>query len=439
MCIWVLWIDPDKNRSIPHRSICRVNVFLQIVILCAFASLHLTIIGQNHHCFWNVCLTLCSHRCSLSGKDLNRQWIQPSRSLFPTVYHTKALMAWLQARNKSPFVCPLTTTLMQLFHDFSTYKKVLVNLDLFYLVIHVLYVGRDLYNTCTHCELLLCEKTCVLPFVCLGVLRLPWSLTTQEYFYVWLQGCQELKSTWGISISSATDKLMYGISDLWSTSTCNYIAQNDILIHDWREFAFNLGSRSIFSHTHTHTEHCFLLHCRNCRPFSMRLLLSSAWPIATMWWKRARNRQLGWRCGENLPWQEAIPWKAHIVAPTKAHTRLAVVTDMQKSRLPNWVADSALLFSFFRSLYLVWVAVHTHYILSFLNHRASRLRRNIWKKWANTFVLGCWGWQRTRQCFLKEVQRRVQVHKRNPGRSHGRKPWTIINPSLMPKRKRKVI
>ena len=39
------------------------------------------------------------------------------------------------------------------------------------------------------------------PFVRLGVLRLSWPLTTQEYFYVWLQGCQELKSTRGISIT----------------------------------------------------------------------------------------------------------------------------------------------------------------------------------------------------------------------------------------------
>ena len=66
---------------------------------CCCASQHL------------IC-SLHSHRCSLSGKDLNRQWIQPSRSLFPTVYHTKALMAWLQARNKSPFVRPLTVKLL---------------------------------------------------------------------------------------------------------------------------------------------------------------------------------------------------------------------------------------------------------------------------------------------------------------------------------------
>ena len=87
------------------------------------------------------------------------------------------------------------------------------------------------------------------PFVCLGVLWLSWPLTTQEYFYVWLQGCQELKSTWGISISSATNKLMY--QWLWSASTY-YIAQNDQCIHDWRrEFALDLGSISIFAHTHT--------------------------------------------------------------------------------------------------------------------------------------------------------------------------------------------
>lgn len=30
-----------------------------------------------------------NYRCNLSGVDLNRQWIDPSRKLHPTIYHTK--------------------------------------------------------------------------------------------------------------------------------------------------------------------------------------------------------------------------------------------------------------------------------------------------------------------------------------------------------------
>uniref|UniRef100_A0A914XTX5 Cytosolic carboxypeptidase 1 n=1 Tax=Plectus sambesii TaxID=2011161 RepID=A0A914XTX5_9BILA len=36
-----------------------------------------------------------SHRCSLVGQDLNRQWDNPSSVLHPTVYHTKGLLQWL--------------------------------------------------------------------------------------------------------------------------------------------------------------------------------------------------------------------------------------------------------------------------------------------------------------------------------------------------------
>ncbi len=30
-----------------------------------------------------------NYRCSLAGHDLNRQWIDPKRHLFPEIYHTK--------------------------------------------------------------------------------------------------------------------------------------------------------------------------------------------------------------------------------------------------------------------------------------------------------------------------------------------------------------
>ena len=33
-----------------------------------------------------------SHRCSLLGLDMNRQWINPHPNLYPTLYHTKGLV-----------------------------------------------------------------------------------------------------------------------------------------------------------------------------------------------------------------------------------------------------------------------------------------------------------------------------------------------------------
>lgn len=34
-----------------------------------------------------------SYRCSLAGTDLNRSWLDPSRKLHPTIYHTKQVRA----------------------------------------------------------------------------------------------------------------------------------------------------------------------------------------------------------------------------------------------------------------------------------------------------------------------------------------------------------
>lgn len=47
---------------------------------------------------------LCSHRCSLSGEDLNRKWITPDPSLHPTIYSAKSLLQWLVATNRQPEV-----------------------------------------------------------------------------------------------------------------------------------------------------------------------------------------------------------------------------------------------------------------------------------------------------------------------------------------------
>lgn len=51
------------------------------------------------------CFTFCfSHRCSLSGDDLNRRWINPSMLLHPTIYHAKGLLLYLQSIEKTPLV-----------------------------------------------------------------------------------------------------------------------------------------------------------------------------------------------------------------------------------------------------------------------------------------------------------------------------------------------
>ncbi|XP_030434866.1 cytosolic carboxypeptidase 4 [Gopherus evgoodei] len=45
-----------------------------------------------------------NHRCSLSGDDLNRQWLAPSCQLHPTIYHTKGLLYYLCNVGRAPLV-----------------------------------------------------------------------------------------------------------------------------------------------------------------------------------------------------------------------------------------------------------------------------------------------------------------------------------------------
>ncbi|XP_018646620.1 Mername-AA217 hypothetical peptidase (M14 family) [Schistosoma mansoni] len=45
-----------------------------------------------------------NHRCSMSGKDLNRHWINPSSLIHPTIYHTKMLMEFLTLCERSPYI-----------------------------------------------------------------------------------------------------------------------------------------------------------------------------------------------------------------------------------------------------------------------------------------------------------------------------------------------
>ncbi|KFZ69238.1 Cytosolic carboxypeptidase 4, partial [Podiceps cristatus] len=45
-----------------------------------------------------------NHRCSLSGDDLNRQWLTPNSQLHPTIYHTKGLLYYLRSIGRAPLV-----------------------------------------------------------------------------------------------------------------------------------------------------------------------------------------------------------------------------------------------------------------------------------------------------------------------------------------------
>ncbi|XP_038077720.1 cytosolic carboxypeptidase 1-like [Patiria miniata] len=45
-----------------------------------------------------------SHRCSLTGEDLNRRWDSPNPDLHPTIYHTKGLLQYLAMCSRSPLV-----------------------------------------------------------------------------------------------------------------------------------------------------------------------------------------------------------------------------------------------------------------------------------------------------------------------------------------------
>ncbi|XP_058851597.1 cytosolic carboxypeptidase 4-like isoform X1 [Acipenser ruthenus] len=44
------------------------------------------------------------HRCSLSGEDLNRQWMKPDLKLSPTIYHTKGFLYYLNSIGRTPLV-----------------------------------------------------------------------------------------------------------------------------------------------------------------------------------------------------------------------------------------------------------------------------------------------------------------------------------------------
>ncbi|NWH61888.1 CBPC4 carboxypeptidase, partial [Geococcyx californianus] len=45
-----------------------------------------------------------NHRCSLSGDDLNRQWLTPNSQFHPTIYHAKGLLYYLRSVGRAPLV-----------------------------------------------------------------------------------------------------------------------------------------------------------------------------------------------------------------------------------------------------------------------------------------------------------------------------------------------
>lgn len=75
------WVNENKHSNTMHRTFCRC------------ASL---ILSSSR--------SYVSHRCSLSGEDLNRQWQNPSPELHPTIYHTKSLLQYLAHIQRAPLV-----------------------------------------------------------------------------------------------------------------------------------------------------------------------------------------------------------------------------------------------------------------------------------------------------------------------------------------------
>uniref|UniRef100_A0A673YJ21 tubulin-glutamate carboxypeptidase n=1 Tax=Salmo trutta TaxID=8032 RepID=A0A673YJ21_SALTR len=45
-----------------------------------------------------------THRCSLNGEDLNRQWMKPDPVLSPTIYHAKGFLYYLNSIGRTPLV-----------------------------------------------------------------------------------------------------------------------------------------------------------------------------------------------------------------------------------------------------------------------------------------------------------------------------------------------
>jgi len=50
--------------------------------------------GKKIKIFFKIILFYLSHRCSLSGQDLNRVWNDPQPNLHPTIFHAKGILQY---------------------------------------------------------------------------------------------------------------------------------------------------------------------------------------------------------------------------------------------------------------------------------------------------------------------------------------------------------
>lgn len=81
------WVNENEHSDTSHSTFCRCSCWLRSRYL---------ILSSSRFCV--------SHRCSLSGEDLNRQWQNPSPELHPTIYHTKSLLQYLAHIQRAPLV-----------------------------------------------------------------------------------------------------------------------------------------------------------------------------------------------------------------------------------------------------------------------------------------------------------------------------------------------
>lgn len=100
MILVSVFTDSEFTNEEQYGMLCSACVLIVHVCLHNYNAFDL-------HVFQGISISSlppCSHRCSLSGVDLNRQWIAPNPNLHPTIYSTKALLQWLVATGRKPEV-----------------------------------------------------------------------------------------------------------------------------------------------------------------------------------------------------------------------------------------------------------------------------------------------------------------------------------------------
>ena len=118
------------------------------------------------HCLF-VCI-FCSHRCSLVAEDLNRRWLYPCPKLHPTIYHTKGLLQYMNAINKTPLVSLgfVVLCLISIYH--SVYVCVCMYACMYlYVFVCVCVCVHVCMFVCHFCLLWVCVCVCVC--LCLSV------------------------------------------------------------------------------------------------------------------------------------------------------------------------------------------------------------------------------------------------------------------------------